>query len=74
MTCRRCMEYRLNMDSFVIFKSNMMDAELVRPFRVPCKNILSSIPFSDILFYEVQTTPTLFIDVCYKQGCRSENI
>lgn len=74
MTCRRSLEYRFNMDSVVIFKSNMMSAELVRPFRVPCKFILPSIPFSDILFYEVQTKPTLFIDVCYKQGCRSQNI
>lgn len=74
MTCRRCMEYTLNMDSVVIFKSNMMGTEFVSPFRVPCKFIFSSIPFSDILFYEVQTKPTLFIDVCHKQGCRSENI
>jgi hypothetical protein len=75
MTCRCCMGCRLNVDSFEVFKSNVMEAKLVSSFHISCKFIvLSSIPFSDILFYEVQTKPALFIDVCYKQGWRGENV
>jgi hypothetical protein len=66
--------FRLNMDSFVMFKTNRTNAKLVTPFHVWSKflSFLSCVPFSDIILYEVGNKHTLFIDMCCKQGW-SEN-